>query len=64
MVRVHKGKGGVMTDMQIVEFLRRAARDPGSWDVPGLLLDAADRIEKIVAKGNEFKMEIFSERPS
>jgi hypothetical protein len=54
-----------MTDMQIVEFLRRAARNPGSWDVPGLLLDAADRIEKItVAKGNEFKMEIFSERPS
>lgn len=35
-------------DEQLVDSLRHAAKRPESWDVPGLLQDAADRI-KILA---------------
>jgi hypothetical protein len=55
----------MMTDKEIVDSLRKAARRPETWDVPGLLGDAADRIEKITAaKDTEWiKVELFIERP-
>ena len=46
--------------MSIQESLRSAARNPENWDVPGLLNDAADRLDDLEA-GNETDGEsIFS----
>lgn len=37
------------TERPIQDSLRDAAKNPGGWDVPGLLEDAANKIDELTA---------------